>query len=154
MFKKLILYLTLISSNFVVCLAADSEKILSEELVVNNFDIDEIAGLPHPVCTLSLAQKNDNPLYNYVEGGVCPKGGEGCPYSAIIKLNGRITILKKISTNKHTSVFKNDHVSIITTQNPVKGAAVEEEGSDVNVVIVIKTKHSEIKLNMFGYCGI
>ncbi|MFC3190663.1 hypothetical protein ACFOJF_14745 [Pseudocitrobacter faecalis] len=57
MFKKLILYLTLISSNFVVCLAADSEKILSEELVVNNFDIDEIAGLPHPVCTLSLAQK-------------------------------------------------------------------------------------------------
>lgn len=154
MFKKIILFLTLISSGFVVCLAADSEKILSADPVVNNFDIDEVVGLPHPICTLSLAENNENHLYNYVEGGICPVGGESCPYSAIMKLNGKIAILKQISTNKNISVFENDEISIITTQSPVKGSAVDEEGSDVNASIVIKTKNREMKLNMSGYCGI
>ena len=154
MLKKIILFLALISSNFVVCLAADSGNILSEDPVVNNFGVDEVVGLPHPVCTLSLAENNEKHLYNYVEGGICPVGGESCPYSAIIKLNGKMAILKQISTNKNISFFKNDEVSIITTQSPVKGAVVDEEGGDVNAVIVIKTKNSEIKLNMSGYCGI
>ncbi len=154
MLKKIILFLALISSNFVACIAADSEKTLSHNLVVNSFDVDEIAGLPHPVCTLSLAENNDKYLYNYVEGGICPVGGENCPYSAIMKLNGKITILKQTSLKNNTSVFKNDDISITTTQKPNKESEADEEGSDVDAVIVIKTKNSEIKLNMSGYCGI
>ncbi|WP_240727325.1 hypothetical protein [Escherichia sp. E4385] len=105
MLKKIILFLALISSNFVVCLAADSGNILSEDPVVNNFGVDEVVGLPHPVCTLSLAENNEKHLYNYVEGGICPVGGESCPYSAIMKLNGKMTILKQISTNKKYQYF-------------------------------------------------
>ncbi|WP_237142209.1 adhesin [Salmonella enterica] len=127
---------------------------MSHNLVVNSFDVDEIAGLPHPVCTLSLAENNDKYLYNYVEGGICPVGGESCPYSAIMKLNGKITILKQTSLKNNTSVFKNDDISITTTQKPNKESEADEEGSDVDAVIIIKTKSSEIKLNMSGYCGI
>ncbi|HED5893986.1 TPA: adhesin, partial [Salmonella enterica] len=130
------------------------EKTLSHDLVVNSFDVDEIAGLPHPVCTLSLAENNEKYYYNYVEGGICPVGGESCTYSAIMKLNGKITILKQASLKNNTSVFKNDDISITTTQKPTKESEADEEGCDVDAVIIIKTKNSEIKLNMSGYCGI
>ncbi|GDX07337.1 hypothetical protein BSPA111_35520 [Buttiauxella sp. A111] len=70
-----------------------------------------------------------------------------------MKLNGKITILEKVSSEKNISIFKSDDMTIISTQTPIKGSG-DDEGGDVNAVITIKTKNGEKKVNMSGYCGI
>ncbi|HGH5979701.1 TPA: adhesin, partial [Kluyvera georgiana] len=80
--------------------------------------------------------------------------GEECTYSAIMKLNGEITILKQISSGKNTSIFKNRDISVTVEQTPIAESTEDEEGSDIKAVIIIKTRNSEKKFNMLGYCGV
>ncbi|GDX07335.1 adhesin [Buttiauxella sp. A111] len=150
MLKSIALLLGLMMSGIISCVAADPVNIPSENLVINNFDVDKIDGLS-PVCTLILAENKKKYFYNYTEGDICPVGGE-CTYSAVMILNGKIKILKQTLSDKDTSVFKNDDMTIITTYDFSEGGKDHEDGG-VNAVIVIKTKSGEKKVSMSGYCG-
>lgn len=125
--KKIILILTLVSSCITVCAATESNYLSSDYVVMTSFNVEEVAYLVHPVCTLSLASNKDKGSYNYVEGGICPAGKptgtETCAYSAIIELNHKIIIAEQVSSGKDTAIFKNKDVTIITkkyqlTQQP------------------------------------
>lgn len=141
-------------SDIVACIAAEPSNIPPDSIVMNSFEVGEIPDLGHPVCTLSLADNKKEDFYNYVEGDICPPGGGNCTYSAIMKLNGEIAILKQVSSGKTASVFKNGDISITTIQASIKKSNVEEEGNNVKFIITIKTKNSEKKLDMSGYCGV
>ncbi|WMY74028.1 adhesin [Buttiauxella selenatireducens] len=152
MFKNIAIILGLMMSGTIFCNAENLDGISIESLVINSFNVDEINGLQHFVCTLSLVDNKKEGFDNYVEGDICP-AGKKCSYSAIMKLNGKITILEQVSSEKNISTFKNDDMTIISTQTPIKGSG-DDEGGDVNAVITIKTKNGEKKVNMSGYCGI
>lgn len=154
MLKNAMVLIVLISTSICICFASPSKETPSYSFIVNNFNVDDVAGLPHPVCMLSLADNNNDYLYNYVEGGICPGGERVCTYSAIIKLNGELIILKQVSSKRNISIFKNNDMTVVTTKNPLKQLIVDEEGEDINAVIEIKTKNGNKKLNMTGYCGI
>lgn len=156
--KKIILILTLVSSCITVCAATESNYLSSDYVVMTSFNVEEVAYLVHPVCTLSLASNKDKGSYNYVEGGICPAGKptgtETCAYSAIIELNHKIIIAEQVSSGKDTAIFKNKDVTIITKKISINSATMDDEGEDVKYSITIKTKGSESTENMFGYCGI
>lgn len=156
--KKIILILTLVSSCITVCAATESNYLSSDYVVMTSFNVEEVANLVHPVCTLSLASNKDKGSYNYVEGGICPAGKptgtETCAYSAIIELNHKIIIAEQVSSGKDTAIFKNKDVTIITKKISINSATMDDEGEDVKYSITIKTKGSESTENMFGYCGI
>lgn len=156
--KKIILILTLVSSCITVCAATESNYLSSDYVVMTSFNVEEVANLVHPVCTLSLASNKDKGSYNYVEGGICPAGKptgtETCAYSAIIELNHKIIIAEQVSSGKDTAIFKNKDVTIITKKISINSATMDDEGEDVKYSITIKTKGSESIENMFGYCGI
>lgn len=156
--KKIILILTLVSSCVTVCAATESNYLSSDYVVMTSFNVEEVANLVHPVCTLSLASNKDKGSYNYVEGGICPAGKptgtETCAYSAIIELNHKIIIAEQVSSGKDTAIFKNKDVTIITKKISINSATMDDEGEDVKYSITIKTKGSESTENMFGYCGI
>ncbi|EFO1270611.1 adhesin [Escherichia albertii] len=158
MMKKIILILTLVSSCITVCAATESNYLSSDYVVMTSFNVEEVANLVHPVCTLSLASNKDKGSYNYVEGGICPAGKptgtETCAYSAIIELNHKIIIAEQVSSGKDTAIFKNKDVTIITKKISINSATMDDEGEDVKYSITIKTKGSESTENMFGYCGI
>ncbi|ENK6899658.1 adhesin [Escherichia albertii] len=158
MMKKIILILTLVSSCVTVCAATESNYLSSDYVVMTSFNVEEVANLVHPVCTLSLASNKDKGSYNYVEGGICPAGKptgtETCAYSAIIELNHKIIIAEQVSSGKDTAIFKNKDVTIITKKISINSATMDDEGEDVKYSITIKTKGSESTENMFGYCGI
>ncbi|HEB1803711.1 TPA: adhesin [Escherichia albertii] len=158
MMKKIILILTLVSSCITVCAATESNYLSSDYVVMTSFNVEEVAYLVHPVCTLSLASNKDKGSYNYVEGGICPAGKptgtETCAYSAIIELNHKIIIAEQVSSGKDTAIFKNKDVTIITKKISINSATMDDEGEDVKYSITIKTKGSESTENMFGYCGI
>ncbi|MFV4870541.1 hypothetical protein ACNJOY_17100 [Citrobacter freundii] len=71
-----------------------------------------------------------------------------------MKLNGKITILKQISSGENISVFKNKDISVTVEQTPIAESTEDEEGSDIKAVIIIKTRNGEKKFNMLGYCGV
>ncbi|MFI3382306.1 adhesin [Escherichia albertii] len=156
--KKIILILTLVSSCITVCAATESNYLSSDYVVMTSFNVEEVANLVHPVCTLSLASNKDKGSYNYVEGGICPAGKptgtETCAYSALIELNHKIIIAEQVSSGKDTAIFKNKDVTIITKKISINSATMDDEGEDVKYSITIKTKGSESTENMFGYCGI
>ncbi|CAH5969937.1 MAG: adhesin [Citrobacter koseri] len=153
MFQKITLLLTLMSSGIVACIAAEPDKIQSDSIVMNSFEVGEIPDLGHPVCTLSLANNKKVDFYNYVEGDICPPDGRNCTYTAIMKLNGEIAILKQISSGENNSVYRNSDFYISIKQTPMTEPN-NDEGSDVKATIVLKTKHSEKILNMTGYCRV
>ncbi|EDW4340927.1 adhesin [Salmonella enterica subsp. enterica] len=151
--------LVLMLSGIVGCAATEPGNIPLDGLNANSFDIGEITDgeitddLRHSTCTLHLADNKKEDSYNYIEGAICPAGGEECTYSAIMKLNGNITILKQISSGENDSVYKNKDFSIFIKQTPV-AEQNDDEGSDIKATIVIKTKSDEKTLNMTGYCGV
>ena len=117
MFQKITLLLTLMSSGIVACIAAEPDKIQSDSIIMNSFEVGEIPDLGHPVCTLSLANNKKVDFYNYVEGDICPPDGRNCTYTAIMKLNGEIAILKQISSGENNSVYRNSDFYISIKQN-------------------------------------
>ncbi|EAA2680319.1 TPA: adhesin [Salmonella enterica subsp. enterica serovar Havana] len=140
------------------CVTAEPGNIPLDGLNTISFNVGEIADgeiadLRHSTCTLRLANNKKEDSYNYIEGAICPAGGEECTYSAIMKLNGNITILKQISSGENDSVYKNKDFSIFIKQTPV-AEQNDDEGSDIKATIVIKTKSDEKTLNMTGYCGV
>ncbi|OAT45502.1 hypothetical protein M989_04425 [Kluyvera georgiana ATCC 51603] len=62
--------------------------------------------------------------------------------------------MKQISSGKNTSIFKNRDISVTVEQTPIAESTEDEEGSDIKAVIIIKTRNSEKKFNMLGYCGV
>ncbi|EMY3701116.1 adhesin [Salmonella enterica] len=160
MLKNIVFLLALMLSGIAGCAATELGNILLNDLNANNFDIGEITDgeitddLRHSTCTLSLTDNKKKDSYNYIEGAICPVGGEECTYSAIMKLNGKITILKQISSRENTSVFKSKDISVTVEQSPIVGSTEDEEGSDIKAVIIIKTRNGERKFNMLGYCGV
>lgn len=164
MLKYIGYILVLMLSGIVGCAATEPGNIPLDGLNTNSFDIGEITDgeitdgeitddLRHSTCTLRLADNKKEDSYNYIEGAICPAGGEECTYSAIMKLNGNITILKQISSGENDSVYKNKDFSIFIKQTPV-AEQNDDEGSDIKATIVIKTKSDENTLNMTGYCGV
>ncbi|EBM3978125.1 TPA: adhesin [Salmonella enterica] len=140
------------------CVTAEPGNIPLDGLNTISFNVGEIADgeiadLRHSTCTLHLADNKKEDSYNYIEGAICPAGGEECTYSSIMKLNGNITILKQISSGENDSVYKNKDFSIFIKQTPV-AEQNDDEGSDIKATIVIKTKSDEKTLNMTGYCGV
>lgn len=160
MLKNIVFLLALMLSGIAGCVATEPSNIPLNDLNANNFDIGEITDgeitddLRHSTCTLSLTDNKKKDSYNYIEGAICPVGGEECTYSAIMKLNGKITILKQISSGENTSVFKSKDISVTVEQSPIVGSTEDEEGSDIKAVIIIKTRNGERKFNMLGYCGV
>lgn len=137
--------LVLMLSGIVGCAATEHGNIPLDGLNTNSFDIGEITDgeitddLRHSTCTLRTADNKKEDSYNYIEGAICPAGGEECTYSAIMKLNGNITILKQISSGENDSVYKNKDFSIFIKQIPV-AEQNDDEGSDIKATIVVKTK--------------
>ncbi|WBM70318.1 adhesin [Buttiauxella sp. WJP83] len=152
MFKNIALILALISSSNIASVVAEPSSISLNDLVTNSFDADKVVDLAYPVCSLNLDGDKKEGFYKYAEGEICPVGRE-CTYSAIMKLNGNITILKQVSSDNGAEVFKNDDMTIVTKYTFIEKNNDRENG-DVNAVIVIKTKNGEKKVNMSGYCGI
>lgn len=153
MLKYIGYILVLMLSGIVGCAATEPGNIPLDGLNTNSFDIGEITDgeitdgeitddLRHSTCTLRLADNKKEDSYNYIEGAICPAGGEECTYSAIMKLNGNITILKQISSGENDSVYKNKDFSIFIKQTPV-AEQNDDEGSDIKATIVIKTKSDE-----------
>lgn len=164
MLKYIGFILVLMLSGIVGCAATEPGNIPLDGLNTNSFDIGEITDgeitdgeitddLRHSTCTLRLADNKKEDSYNYIEGAICPADGEECTYSAIMKLNGNITILKQISSGENDSVYKNKDFSIFIKQIPV-AEQNDDEGSDIKATIVVKTKSDEKTLNMTGYCGV
>lgn len=159
MLKNIVFLLALMLSGIAGCAATEPSNIPFDNLNTNSFDIGEITDgeitddLSHSTCTLSLANNKEKDSYNYIEGAICPVGGRECTYSAIIKLNGKITILKQISSGKNSSLYKNNDISISITQTPMIEPN-DDEGSDVKATIILKTNHGEKTLTMTGYCGV
>ncbi len=159
MLKNTVLLLALMLSGIAGCVATELGKTPLDNLNTNNFNIGKITDgeisddLSHSTCTLSLADNKEKDSCNYIEGAICPVGGRECTYSAIIKLNGKITILKQISSGENNSVYKNNDLSLSITQTPMTEPN-DDEGSDVKATIVLKTKHGEKIFNMMGYCGV
>ncbi|EPJ7186758.1 TPA: replication initiation protein [Citrobacter amalonaticus] len=73
---------------------------------------------------------------------------------ASIKLNGEMLTLKRIQSDKTTSTFKNNDISITTIQSSLQKSNMEEEGNDVKLSITIRARNSEKKFYLSGYCGI
>lgn len=152
MLKNIAIILGLTISGVIPCVAADPVRISSENLAINSFDVDQVANLAYPVCSLNQAGNHKEGIYNYAEGDICPGSGE-CTYSAIMNLNGKLTILKLISSDNDAEVFKNNNMTIIAKYTFINKEQDREDG-DVNAVITIKTKNGEKQLHMSGYCGI
>ena len=147
-------------SGIIGCLAVESENLaLNDGLRTKSLDIGDISeeeitdDLRHATCTLHLTDNKRKDSWNYIEGAICPANGGECTYSAIMKLNGKITILKQISSGDNHSVYKNNDVSITIKQTPMTESK-DDEGSEVKATIVIKIKDSKKTLNMIGYCGV
>lgn len=158
MLKYVGFILALTLSGVVGCIAAEPGNTPLDGLNTISFNVGEISNgeitdLRHSTCTLRLADNKKEDSYNYIEGAICPVSGEECTYSAIMKLNGKITILKQISSVENNSVYKNNDLSLSITQTPV-AEPNDDEGNDIKATIILKTKHGEKILNMTGYCGV
>lgn len=158
MLKNIGFISALVLSGIVGCVAAEPGNIPLDGLNTISFSVGEIADgeiadLRHSTCTLRLADNKKENSYNYIEGAICSVSGEECTYSAIMKLNGNIMILKQISSNKDKSIYKNNDFYISIKQTPITESN-DDEGSDVKATIILKTNHGEKTLTMTGYCGI
>lgn len=159
MLKNILFILTLMLSGVVGCNATEPGSMPLDGLNNNSIDVGEIADeeipdLKHSTCTLRLADNKKENFYNYVEGAICPVGGKECTYSAIMKLDGNLTILKQTSSNNNTSVFQGGNIVITTLQNPLKNTAMDEEGYDTKVAIILEKNNRQMKVEMSGYCGL
>lgn len=158
MLKNIVFLLALLLSGVVDCVAnipaRISLNVLNNSLDIGEITDNDIAGLRHSTCTLRLTNNKKKDSYNYVEGAYCPVGEDECTYSAIMKLNGNITILKQKSSGKYGSVFKNNDITITTKQTPSKESIADDEGGDFIFNIIIKVKDSVQKVDMIGYCGV
>lgn len=159
MLKNSVFLLALMLSGVVCCVAAQPGSTPVHDLKYNIFDVgeitdEEIADLRHSTCTMRLIDNKKEYSYNYIEGAICPVGENECTYSAIMKLNGNLTILKQMSSGKYGSVFNSDDITITTKQTPSKDSKVDEEGGNFTFNIIIKTKGSEQIIDMIGYCGV
>lgn len=159
MLKNIVFLLALILASIAGCAATEPGNMPLDNINTNTFTIGEITDgeitddLSHSTCTLRLADNKKEGSFNYIEGAICPTSGEECTYSAIMKLNGNITILKQISSNKNNSVYKNNVFSISIKQTPITETN-DDEGNDVKATVVLKTKYGDKTLNMTGCCGV
>lgn len=160
MIKNIVFILTLMLSGIIGCLAIEPGNIAlkggfhTKSLDIGDISEEEITDdLRHATCTLHLAENKQKDSWNYIEGAICPAEEEECTYSVIMKLNGKITILKQISSGGNYSAYKNNDVFIRIKQAPMTKSN-DDEGSDVKATIVIKLKNEEKTLNMVGYCGV
>jgi hypothetical protein len=154
MFKYIVFFVSMTAYTPFYCIAAESVVTSLNDLTVNSFEVSEIPDLGHPVCTLSLSDNKKDDFYNYVEGSICPAGGGSCTYSAIMKINNNLTILKKISSNKNSETFQNPQFSIISIHTSASESEVDSEGTNVEYAIFISINNNIRKLDMNGYCGI
>lgn len=157
MFKNIVLFFVLMSSGISVCAATDTDTISRSSIITESFDARVIADLAYPVCTWNLEDNRNENFYHFVEGEICPAGGEQCTYSGIMKLDGKIAVLKQVSSDSGISVFKNNNATITTKLTPIKNPKIDldnEEESYFSAVVVIQTKHGEKKLEMTGFCSI
>lgn len=154
MLKNIVFLAALMSSSIFACIAAERSSLYADALFIDSFKVDEIADLGHPVCTLTQSNNTSEELFDYVEGDICPVGVGACTYSASIKLNGKMLTLKRTQSDKTTSTFKNNDISITTIQSSLQKSNMEEEGNNVKLSITIRARNSEKKFDMSGYCGI
>lgn len=154
MFKNIVLFVTLFVLATFYCIANEPEVNSLDKLIVNGFKVDEIPDLGHPACTLSLYDNKKDDYYNYVEGSICPVGGEICKYSAIMKINNKINILKEVPSDKNGITFQNSQFYIISKHTEVKESEMNPEGTNIESIISINIKNRVKKFNMTGYCGI
>lgn len=71
-----------------------------------------------------------------------------------MKLNGKITILKQVSSRENISSFQNGNISITTKQTPLTASNEDVEGYDVKAIITIRVRNEKKDLDMSGYCGV
>lgn len=154
MFKNIVIFVILFVLTPFYCSANEPEVNSLDNLIVNSFKVDEIPDLGHPVCTLSLYDNKKDDYYNYVEGSICPVGGEICKYSAIMKINNKINILKEVPSDKNGITFQSSQFYIISKHTEVKESEINPEGTNIESIISINIKNRVKKFNMTGYCGI
>jgi len=154
MLKNIGLFVTVFVLAPFYCIANEPEVNSLDNLIVNSFKVDEIPDLGHPVCTLSLYDNKKDDYYNYVEGSICPVGGEICKYSAIMKINNKINIVKEVPSDKSGIRFQNSQFYIFSKHTPVKESEMDPEETNVKSIISINIKSGVKKLNMAGYCGV
>ncbi|CAM7717398.1 adhesin [Lelliottia nimipressuralis] len=154
MFKNIVIFVILFVLTPFYCSANEPEVNSLDNLIVNSFKVDEIPDLGHPVCTLSLYDNKKDDYYNYVEGSICPVGGEICKYSAIMKINNKINILKEVPSDKNGITFQSSQFYIISKHTEVKESEMNPEGTNIESIISINIKNRIKKFNMTGYCGI
>lgn len=154
MVKNITFILALMSAGLLSSVAATPDSISQKNLTLNRFSDNEIADMPHAVCYLDTVNHEKSNLIYYAEGDICPALGEKCKYSAVMKLNGKLTILKQVASTEDTTTYKNEAFTVFTKRTLIHNAAMDDEGSDVKYNLVIKTKNSEVNVDMFGYCGI
>jgi len=154
MLKNIGLFVTMFVLAPFYCIANEPEVNSLDDLIVNSFKVDEIPDLGHPVCSLSLYDNKKDDYYNYVEGSICPVGGEICKYSAIMKINNKINILKEVPSDKNGITFQNSQFYIISKHTEVKESEMNPEGTNIESIISINIKNRVKKFNMTGYCGI
>lgn len=154
MFKNIVIFVILFVLTPFYCSANEPEVNSLDNLIVNSFKVDEIPDLGHPVCTLSLYDNKKDDYYNYVEGSICPVGGEICKYSAIMKINNKINILKEVPSDKNGITFQSSQFYIISKHTEVKESEINPEVTNIESIISINIKNRVKKFNMTGYCGI
>lgn len=157
MFKNIAFFFVLILSGIAACVAEKSGNTALNSIVTEDFDARLITDLAYPVCTWNLEDNKKENFYHFVEGEICPASGEPCTYSGIMKLDGKIAVLKQISSDSGISVFKNNNATITTKLAPINNPKIDlgnEEESYFSAVVVVQTKHGEKKLEMTGFCSI
>lgn len=155
MFKKLTLAITLIASGLCSCFAAAPDSITLKGLTLSSFSFEDVTIMEQPVCSLDTVNNKKSSLNYYVEGTVCPTDGTKCILSAIImKLNGKLTILKEVTSTDNSATYKNEEFTVATKRTLIQNEAMDDEGSDVKYNLIIKTKNNQVNVEMFGYCGI
>ena len=75
-------------------------------------DVQDIGVLAHPVCTLSRAPDSAANRWIFAEGDVCPVGGGGCVYQAVIHLDAKDRLLPRTIEGDKSSTFRSADGSI------------------------------------------
>lgn len=153
MLKKITLTIILFASGLCSCFAAAPDSISLKGLTLTSFSYSDIPDFYHPVCALNTFKNKQSSLDYYVEGGVCPADVKECKISAIMKLNGKLTIMKEVTSTEDSATYKNEAFTVSIKRTLIKNENMSDEESDVKYNLVIKTKNDEHKLEMFGHCG-
>jgi hypothetical protein len=75
-------------------------------------EVQDLGVLAHPVCTLSRAADSAANRWIFAEGDVCPVGGGGCVYQAVIQLDAKDRLLPRTIEGDKSSTFQSADGSI------------------------------------------